>query len=162
MDTRRSTGGWTVLYSGGAVAWSSKRQKTVATSTTQAEYNAAASAVSEIIWQKSFLGELGEQVTEPILLACDSDSAIKLSNNPIHHEQSKHIDIKMHFIRDYLENETIEIVYIPTDYQVADVLTKGVPQAKLIFCRERMGLYPLSKTSRHFKTIVVQTYDDDE
>jgi len=142
LDTRRSTSGYVLLLSGGAVAWSSRRQKVVAGSSTEAEYVSMYHAISEVVWEKAFLQELGVIIDEPLIIGSDSDSALKLANNPVHHEKSKHIDIKMHFLRDYVENRTVDIIHVPDEYQVADSLTKAVTQAKLTFCREQMGVVP--------------------
>jgi len=126
--------------SGAAVSWSSKRQATTAGSSCEAEYIAAGSATSEALWLRAFLGELGGHPQQATLIASDSESAIRLAHDPVYHERTKHIDIKQHAIREHVERSEVDLVFVPTAHQVADVLTKGVPVAKHEFCVEHMGL----------------------
>ena len=139
-DTRKSSTGYVFLISGGAVSWSCRRQSTTAQSSCEAEYMAAAETVRECIWQRTFLEEIGLGVTRPIVIGCDSDSAIKLAADPVYHERTKHIDVRVHFIRDHVRRGAAVLLFVPTAEQVADVLTKPVPRAKVRFCRDRMGL----------------------
>jgi hypothetical protein len=71
---------------------------------------------------------------------------MKLADDPVYHEKSKHIDIKVHYIREQIEKGEVEFVYVPTEYQVADALTKAVPRSKVEFCREKMGVVELEAT----------------
>ena len=90
------------LLSGGAISWSSKRQPTVALSSTEAEYMAATSASKEGLWLKRFVSELGwEQKKVEIL--CDNQSALKLMKNPTYHARTKHISVQYHFVRELIE-----------------------------------------------------------
>ncbi|CAL9013346.1 unnamed protein product, partial [Prunus brigantina] len=98
LDSRKSTSGYLITFSGGAVSWQSKLQKCVALSTTEAEFIAATEACKackEMLWMKRFLQELGQE-QHKYILHCDSQSAIHLSKNPSFHSRSKHIDVRYH------------------------------------------------------------------
>jgi hypothetical protein len=106
---------------------------------------AAAEAVREAIWQRTFLTEIGFKIDGPIVIGCDSESAIKLAADPVYHERTKHIDVRVHMIRDHVQRGAIVLLFVPTAEQVADALTKPVPYAKVRFCGERMGLAEVTK-----------------
>jgi hypothetical protein len=106
---------------------------------------AAAEAVREAIWQRTFLTEIGCKIDGPIVIGCDSESAIKLAADPVYHERTKHIDVRVHMIRDHVQRGAIVLLFVPTAEQVADALTKPVPYAKVRFCGERMGLAEVTK-----------------
>ena len=97
VDTRRSTSGYLITFSGGAVSWQSRLQKCVALSTTEAEFIVATEASKELLWMKKFLSELGFQQERPQLF-CDSQSAIHLAKNSTFHSRSKHIEVRYHWI----------------------------------------------------------------
>ena len=111
----------------------------VALSTTEAEYTVATEAVKEALWLRGLISELGKmQRTVPIL--CDCSSATHLCKNPTHHEKTKHIDIKLNFIRHEISRGNVTIVKIHTDINPADVLTKIVPVAKFELSLNLVGL----------------------
>jgi hypothetical protein len=139
IDTRRSTTGYVFNLYGGAIAWQSKRQPTVAASTTEAEYMAAASAVKEALWLRQLLNDFGYS-TGTMRIMADNQSAIKILKNPISSMRSKHIDVVHHFARERVMRKEIEFKYIPTTEQVADTLTKALPEAKHTKCLEGMGM----------------------
>ena len=139
IDTRRSTTGYAFMLNGGAISWSSRRQQTVAASTTEAEYMAAADAVKEALW----LSKLGADLQldfGTIKILADNQSAIKLLKNPISSLRSKHIDVIYHFARERVARGDVAFEYVRTELNVADTLTKTVPEAKLVFCRTGMGI----------------------
>jgi hypothetical protein len=76
----------------------------------------------------------------PTVIHCDNQSCIKLSENPVFHDRSKHIEIRYHFIRDWVHRGVVQLQFIPTDDQVADILTKALPRGKHVFFRDKMGL----------------------
>ena len=139
LDTRRSTTGYVFILGGGAISWSSRLQPTVAASTTEAEYMAAAYAIKEGLWLRTLLSELGLD-SGIITLCADNQGAIKLLKNPVFSMRSKHIDIIYHFARERVMRKDITIKYIPTSKMVADALTKALPTAKLDYCRTHMGV----------------------
>jgi len=139
LDTRRSTTGYVFLLNGGAVSWSSRKQPTVAASTTEAEYMAAASAVKEALWMRQLMYDLG-QPTGTVQLLADNQSAIKLLKNPISSMRSKHIDVAYHFARERVTRGEVAFSYVETGAMVADMLTKAVPVQKHDFCCKAMGM----------------------
>jgi ribonuclease HI len=118
IDTRRSTTAYVFTLGGGAISWSSRLQPTVAASTTEAEYMAAAYAIKEALWLRTLLSELGLD-SEPITIYADSQSAIKLLKNPVLSMRSKHIDVIYHFARERVARKDVSFSYIRTDDMVA-------------------------------------------
>jgi len=126
-DTRRSTSGFVVLMAGGPVNWLSKLQVIVALSSMEAEYIACFLAVQDIVWIRQLLKDLGLERTRPTRVYIDNSSARQLAMNPVHHQRSKHIDIKFHWIRDMVSAKTVQLVHVFTEDQRADIFTKTVP-----------------------------------
>lgn len=140
-NDRRSITGYLFILAGGAISWSSKRQSSTALSSTEAEYMAAAHATKEAIWLRSFLIEIGRlSIPYAVPLLIDNQSAIALIKNPEHHERTKHIAVRYHFIRDSFEANLIEPEYVPTGDQVADILTKGLAREKHVRFLDGMSL----------------------
>jgi hypothetical protein len=139
LDTRRSTTGYIFMMNNGAISWSSKRQATVAVSTTEAEYMAAAHAAKEALWLRKLLSDLKLQ-SGPMVIKVDNQSAIKVLKNPILSARSKHIDIIYNFARERASRQEIKFEFIRTDHMLADALTKPVNKTKLEFCRNGMGV----------------------
>lgn len=131
--TRRSVSGQVFKYNGSPVSWSSTQQKTVALSSTEAEYLAACEATKTALWLKQLLVELHLEVTPTILI--DNQSAIRLIKNPEFHKRTKHIDVRYHFIREKFDNREIDLGYVPSEVQEADLFTK--PLKKPVFLRLR-------------------------
>lgn len=141
IDKRRSCSGHFFKLSNGAVSWYSKRQQTVALSSTEAEYMAMASCVQESIWLKQFGCELDKSFEESVQLLCDNQSAISLSKSDGYRQRTKHIDIRHHYLREKVEDGTVVIKYIATNEMAADNLTKAVTKDKQNFCSKEMGLW---------------------
>ncbi|CAA7028220.1 unnamed protein product [Microthlaspi erraticum] len=114
MDKRRSISGIVFTLGGNRISWKSSLQKTVALSTTEAEYVALADAAKEAVWLKGLMNELGFK-QEAVDIYCDSQSAIALVKNAVHHERTKHIDVKLHFLRDLISMAKIRVLKIATD-----------------------------------------------
>jgi hypothetical protein len=147
VATRRSTTGFVFLLHGAAVSWQSKLQPTVALSTTEAEYQAAGMAAREALWFRKLLPELGEMVTGPSIILCDSESVRALLRNPMTTQRSKHIDIIHHFCRERVLLRQLQYDYVNTNDNLADCLTKPVPRPKLLLCASGMGLDSQSEKS---------------
>jgi len=140
---RKSVSGYTFLINDGAIAWSSKKQPTVALSSTEAEYIASTHAARQIIWLRQFLSELEFPEQKPTTLHNDNKGAIALSKDPQFHARSKHIDIQHHFIREKIADGLIEIIYCPTDDMLADLFTKGLPKPKHEGFTKSIGVSPV-------------------
>lgn len=114
LDTRRSTSSWIVMLANTPVIWRSERQSITATSTCEAEFVAASTAVKEVVWMRNFLYELGVKL-QPTFTYIDNQGTIKLINNNQVHSKTKHLDIKLHFIRDLVAvSQQIVLQYIET------------------------------------------------
>jgi hypothetical protein len=152
VDTRRSTSGYVFMLGGGAISWSSKRQPTVALSSTEAEYMSATHASKEALWLRRFVEELGwEQPCVEVL--CDNQSALKLMKNPQYHSKTKHIAIQYHFLRELIEEGALKFSFVGTNLQCADFLTKGLSREKLEGFTRDVGLKEstLVKEARELK-----------
>ena len=139
LDTRRSTTGFVFILNGGAITWLSKRQPTVAVSTTEAEYIAAAQATKEALWLRILLTDLGVSITTFQIMA-DNQSALKLLKNPVFSMRSKHIDVVYHFARERVARWEVEFSYIRTEDMLADMFTKAVPSNKFQICCDGIGV----------------------
>ncbi len=139
VDTRRSTTGYVFCMHGGAVSWSARLQPTVAQSTCEAEYIAAASAVKEALWLRKLAKDLSLEC-KALKIYGDNQGAIKLLKHPIASARSKHIDIMHHFVRERVARGEVHFEYCSTERMVADIFTKALPVAKVEFCRQELGL----------------------
>ena len=142
LDTRRSTSGMLCLIGSTAVSWSSKAQKSVALSTAEAEYMALSATAQELVWFRRLLKVLQIEHVDPTIIWEDNQSAIKISEDPVQHSRTKHIDTRYHFVRELVKDGLIAIEYCPTDVMVADILTKALPGPAFKRLREMMGLCP--------------------
>lgn len=145
LDTRRSTTGYVFTLNGSMIAWSSRRQQTVASSTLHAEYIAMSEATREAIWLRTMLKEMNITQTEPTTLYCDNQGAMFLAKNPITHARTKHIDIRYHIIREMIESKTVSLIYTKTEDQLADIFTKALSGPRHGYLIEKMHM------SRHKK-----------
>ena len=127
------------MLKGCLINWKANLQHVVALSTTEAEFTAATEAAKEAIWLKGLITEL-DLKQESVPIFCDSSSALHLCKNPAHHEKIKHIDIKLHFIRNEVSKGVIKMVKIHTDDNPSDILTKVVPATKFKKCLDLVGI----------------------
>ncbi|KAI5330224.1 hypothetical protein L3X38_029622 [Prunus dulcis] len=126
ITTRRSTTGFVVFLGSNPISWQSKKQGSVSRSSTEAEYRALANASAEVAWIRQILADLHVFLSEPPLLFCDNMSALALSSNHVFHSRIKHLDVDFRFVRERIQRKDFLVQYIPTDDQVADILTKGL------------------------------------
>ena len=140
-DTRRSTSGFLYTLSGGPFSWCSKRQKSVALSTYEAEYVAAAETAKEAIWLKSLINKLstGQEISD-VQLYIDNNAAMKLAKNPEFHGRTKHIELRHHFLRERVLDGELTLTRVDTKNNLADILTKPLPRVTFEYLREKMGL----------------------
>ncbi|KAK1681913.1 hypothetical protein QYE76_042761 [Lolium multiflorum] len=128
-DDRKSTSGACQFLGRSLVCWSSKKQNCISLSTAEAEYVAAASGCTQLLWMRQTLKEYGV-ICDKVPLLCDNESAIKIAYNPVQHSRTKHIEIRNHFIRDHVARGDIELIYVPTKDQLADIFTKPLDEAR--------------------------------
>jgi len=139
-DDRRSISRYVYLSNGGAITWGSKKQTTIALSSTEAEYVALSEASREAMWLRHLYGELGYIQKEPILLLGDNDGSIAMARNPELHKRTKHVDIRWHWVRELVSDSLINIVDCRDPEQTADVLTKQHPRPKFVRHVNKLGL----------------------
>ena len=130
VSTRKSTSGFVCLLNGTPISWSSKLQKCIALSSAEAEYVAACSAALECVYMRSLLAELNAQQDSATKLFMDNQSAIALSYNPIDHKRTKHIELRVHKIRELVADNSVALNWIPTSDMLADVFTKPLGARK--------------------------------
>ncbi|GJW04292.1 retrovirus-related pol polyprotein from transposon TNT 1-94 [Tanacetum coccineum] len=139
QDTRRSTSGSAQFLGDKLVSWSSKKQTSTSISSTEAEYIAMSGCCAQILWMRSQLSDYGFAYNH-IPLYCDNKSAIALCCNNVQHSRSKHIDIRHHFIREQVEKGVVELYFVRTEYQLADIFTKALPRERFEFILPRLGM----------------------
>jgi hypothetical protein len=137
-EDRRSTTGYCIYINENLVSWNTKKQTTVALSTAEAELMSVCECVKEVKWIQQLLTEMNMKVRIPIIVYEDNQATIKISENDTHHDRTKHIDIKYHFIRDDIKNKLIKLEWVTTDEQVADILTKTTTGPTFIQLRNRL------------------------
>lgn len=140
-NDRRSVTGYLLMMQGGPISWSSKRQQTIALSTTEAEYMAVSATTQEVMWMKGLNSELQPKTkSDPVIIYCGNQSAIHLGMTNSYHPRTKHIDVGHHFIREKIEEKNIILKYKNTLQMVADIYTKPLPKPKFEELRDLMGL----------------------
>eukprot|EP00253_Pinus_taeda_P025530 PITA_25530 len=137
---RKSTSGYCFNIGSRMTHWCSRKQKSVALSSSEAEYMAASTASCEAIWLRKLLVNLFRRKMDATRIMCDNQSYIMLSVNPMFHDRTKHIDIRCHFVKDYVQRGVVQLSYTPTGEQVADILTKALGKTKFDYFREKMGM----------------------
>jgi Reverse transcriptase-like len=137
LEKRNSTTGVVVKLNGNVICWNTRKQKTVALSSTEAEYMALTDATTEALWLRTWINEVFRK-NIPILIHCDNQSAIALASNDTFHQRTKHIDIRYHFIRQHVQSGDIKIKWIQTENQQADILTKRINGKRFIVLREQL------------------------
>ncbi|GJT15093.1 retrovirus-related pol polyprotein from transposon TNT 1-94 [Tanacetum coccineum] len=136
-DDCKSTSGGLQFLGGKLVSWSSKKQDCTAMSTAEAEYVSLSACCAQVIWMRTQLLDYGYKYNR-IPMYCDSKSAIAISCNPVQHSKTKHIDIRYHFIKEHVERGTVEIYFVGTAYQLADLFTKALPKERFEYLVHRI------------------------
>ena len=142
LDTRRSTSGYVFKVGGSTISWNSKKQITVAKSTTEAEYVALSAAAQEAVWLRRLFSEIGFGCQGTTTLFEDNNGAIDLSKNPKYHNRTKHIDIAYHFTRERVVSKELSVTYCHTNDMLADTMTKGLPRTQFEKFRDMLGVGP--------------------
>eukprot|EP00253_Pinus_taeda_P029864 PITA_29864 len=144
VDDRKSTSGGAFFMGSRLVSWFNKKQSSIALSTAEAKYVAAASCCTQPLWMMQTLQDFQITCTPPISILCDNKSAINISKNPIMHSKTKHIPIKYHFLREQVIEKNVKLEYVPSKEQVADILTKPLPRETFEYLRQKMGVVDAS------------------
>ncbi|XP_019161038.1 PREDICTED: uncharacterized protein LOC109157641 [Ipomoea nil] len=137
---RKSISGFAVYLGSNLISWLSKKQRTVARSSTEAEYKALADVSAEVTWVISLLRELGLHSGEPASLWCDNLGATYLCANPVFHARTKHVEIDYHFVRDKVASGKFVVNYISTTDQLADIFTKPLPAPRFATLRDKLNI----------------------
>jgi hypothetical protein len=136
---RKSTSGTCQFLGRSLVSWASKKQNSVALSTVEAEYIAASHYCAQLHWMRQTLRDYGYKLTK-IPLLCDNESAICIADNPVEHSRTKHIAIRYHFLRDHQQRGDIEIAYVSTKEQLADIFTKPLDENTFTKLRHELNI----------------------
>lgn len=140
-DTRRSISGFVLLLGQSPISWKSKKQATVSRSSSEAEYRSMAYASSEVVWLVRLLEDLGITSLKPVTLHCDNMSALHIAQNPVFHERTKHLEIDCHFTREKVMEGLLQLTYLPTTSQLADIFTKILPSGQFHQLLTKLGMF---------------------
>nr|GEZ59856.1 retrovirus-related Pol polyprotein from transposon TNT 1-94 [Tanacetum cinerariifolium]GEZ64165.1 retrovirus-related Pol polyprotein from transposon TNT 1-94 [Tanacetum cinerariifolium] len=165
-DTFKITSGGAQFLGEKLVSWSSKKQDCMALSTAKAEYVSLSACCSQVLWMRTQLTDYGFHFNK-IPIYCDSKSAIAISCNLVQHSRTKHIAVRYHFIKEHVEKGTIELYFVKTDYQLADLFTKALPADRFNYLVCRLGMRSLSPQelyrlvkSQTFRVILFSIHSD--
>ena len=139
-EDRKSVMGYCFFLNGAVVSWSSKKQRTVSTSTTEAEYIALGHAAREAVWIRRFINEMNLEAVENLTLYGDNEMSIALTKNAESQHRTKHIDVQHHYIRELVNEKELTIKWIPGSSMLADGMTKALPTETFRKHRALLGL----------------------
>ncbi|GJZ81276.1 retrovirus-related pol polyprotein from transposon TNT 1-94 [Tanacetum coccineum] len=139
LDTRKSTSGGIQFLGAKLVSWVSKKQDFTSMSMVEAEYVALSASCAQVLWMRTQLKDYGFHYNK-IPLYCDSQSTIGISCNPVQHSRTKHIVVRYHFIKEQVERGIVELYFVRTEYQLADMFTKALSQERFEYLVGRLGM----------------------
>jgi len=138
MESRHSTSGYIFQIFGNTVLWTTRKQGTIALSSTEAEYVALSQSSCEAMWLENLLTEFGVHLNSPLIIYEDNQSCMYIAEEPREQKRMKHLDIRYNFIRECIQNGRIQLKYIPSENQLADMFTKGLSSA--VFTKHRFAI----------------------
>jgi hypothetical protein len=136
----KSTFGYCFSLGSTMISWSSRKHGSIAQSIAEVEYIAASAANREAVWLRKLLSDLFSAELEPTIIHCDNRSCIKLFENPVFHDRSKHIEMRYHYVWDMVQRNILSIQYVRTAEQTADILTKPLFLTKFVYFRDKLGV----------------------
>lgn len=136
----KSTSGYCFTIGSGVFSWSSKKQDTIARSTAEAEFVAAAAAVNQALWLRKILEDLHLEQKEETEIFVDNQAIIAISHNPVFHGKTKYFNIKLFFLREVQKNGEVTLIYCKSDDQLADAFTKPLSVHKFESLRLKLGV----------------------
>ena len=139
MD-RKSTSGYFTFVGGNLVTWRSKKQKVVALSSAEAEFRGMAKGLCEFLWLRNLLTKVGFPPRFAMNLFCDNKAAIDISHNPIQHDRTKHVEVGRNFIKQNLEEKIIQFLFVKSEDQLADILTKAISSRNFNDSLDKLGV----------------------
>jgi len=129
-----------ILFAGGAITWSTKKQLTIALSMAEVEYITATHVAKQVLWHWIFCEELSFPQLTTSTIFCDNQATIVIAHHPEFHACTKHIDIAMHFLHDLVKSGTIDIIYVPSHKNLVDLFTKGLARLLHMELTYRVGV----------------------
>ena len=140
IDDRKSTTGFVFFMGDTAFTWLSKKQPIVTLSTCEAEYVAATACTCHAIWLRNLLKEVSMSQIDPTEICVDNKSAIALAKNPVFHDRSKHIDTRYHYIRECVASSEVQLKFVKSRDQIADIFTQPLKTEDFIRLRQSLGI----------------------
>eukprot|EP00253_Pinus_taeda_P036405 PITA_36405 len=144
VHDRKSTSGGAFFMRSRLLSWFSKKHSSIALSTAEVKYVAAASCCTQLLWMMQTLQHFQITCTPPISILCDNTSAISISKNPVMHSKTKHIAIKYHFLQEQVLEQKVKLEYVPSKEQVVDILTKQLSRETFEYLRQKLGVVDAS------------------
>jgi hypothetical protein len=148
VSNRRSTSGFMFSFGNGAVSWSSKKQPTIALSSTEVEYKGITIVACEVIWLQKIFLDLGQLMDALVVIYCDNINSILLVNKLVYHARKKFIEVHYHFIKDKVLGKEIDLIHISTEDQIVDIFTKALGTNKLKKFRKMFGVLKVDLSLR--------------
>ena len=132
-------GYYTIFLGPNLIAWSARKQKIIARSSTKAEYRSLALATKEVMWLQSLFSELGlPKMSKVLIIWCDNTRAKSMASHDTFHARTKHVKIDVLFVRDRIEAKELEVKYVPTEEQIANIFTKPLTTTRFEFFRSKL------------------------